>query len=242
MLDHLTPGRDDEQLSGGTSRRSITLDAREVEALRETLDRFRLEVEELRASRERLVLAADADRRRIERDLHAGVQQQLVALAVNLQQAGALAGADPAGATRLLAELERDVQQLLDEAAQLAQRIYPPLLEAGLAATLRLAAVSAGIPVTVDVEAGASYPPEVAETVYLCWVEVLENAGAGSRPAVSVRAENGWVSFEVVSPGATSDAGLEALLDRAEALGGRLTIQTEADGVTRVSGSLPVAR
>jgi signal transduction histidine kinase len=163
-----------------------------------------------------------------------------VALAVNLQQARALAGADPAGATRLVAELERDVQQLLDEAAQLAQRIYPPLLEAGLAAALRLAAVSAGIPVTVDVEAGASYPPEVAETVYLCWVEVLEYAG--SRPAVSVRAENGWVSFEVVSPGARSDAGLEPLLDRAEALGGRLTIQTEADGVTRVSGSLPVAR
>ena len=131
MLDPLTPGHDDEQRSGGTSRRSDTLDAREVKALRETLDRFRLEVEELRASRERLVLAADADRRRIERDLHAGVQQQLVALAVNLQLAGALAGADPAGATRLLAELERDVQQLLDEAAQLAHRIYPPLLEAG---------------------------------------------------------------------------------------------------------------
>ena len=105
--------------------------------MRETLDRFRLEVEELRASRERLVLAADADRRRIERDLHTVVQQQLVALAINLQQAGALADTDPAGATRLLAELERDVQQVLDEAAQLAQRIYPPLLEAGLAATLR---------------------------------------------------------------------------------------------------------
>ena len=168
------------------------------------------------------------------------MQQQLVALAVNLQQAGALAGADPAGATRLLAELERDVQQLLDEAAQLAQQIYPPLLEAGLAATLRLAAVSAGIAVTVDVEAGASYPPEVAETVYSSAGSASECARSASRP-VSVRAENGWVLFEVVSPGARLEAGLEPLLDRAEALGGRLTIQTEADGLTRV-GSLPVAR
>lgn len=134
------------------------------------------------------------------------------------------------------------MQQLVDEAAQLAQRIYPPLLEAGLAAALRLAAVSAGIPVTVEVEAGASCPPEVAQTVYLSWVAVLECAGAGSRPAVSLRAENGWVSFEVASAGAGFDAVLGSLRDRAEALGGRLTMQTEADDVTRVSGSLPVAR
>ncbi len=113
---------------------------------REELDRLRLEVTELRASRRRIVFAADADRRMIERELHERVQQNLVALAVNLQLADLAVEADPAAAKTLLAELARDVQQALDETAQLAQRIYPPLLEAGgLAAALRAAAGSAGV-------------------------------------------------------------------------------------------------
>src|SRR5206468_2758519 len=81
------------------------------------------QVEALNASRKRLLLAADAERRRIERDLHEGVQQQLVALAVNLQLAGELTDSGPAAARTLLAEMERDVQRALDETAQLAQRI-----------------------------------------------------------------------------------------------------------------------
>ena len=118
------------------------MESRHVEALRDTLDRLRFEVTELRASRKRLVLAADTDRRIIERDLHEGVQQHLVALAVNLQLAGGLVDADPAAAKALLEEMGRDVQQALDETAKLAQRIYPALIEArGFAATLRSAAV-----------------------------------------------------------------------------------------------------
>jgi signal transduction histidine kinase len=224
------------------TRRSIALEARHVETLRETVRRLRLEVAELRASAERLVLAADADRRRIERDVHDGVQQHLVALAVNLQLAGRLADDDPAAAKTLLDEMGRDVQQALDETAQLAQRIYPPLLEAGgLAAALRLAAVSAGIRASVDVAAGASYPPEVALTVYFCWVDTLEHAGAGARVTVDVRDEEGALAFEVVEEGGRSDAGLERLRDRVEALGGRLTIRSEP-GSTRVSGSIPLVQ
>jgi signal transduction histidine kinase len=226
-----------------TTRRSIALEDRRVEKLRDRLDRLRLEVEELRASRKRLVLVADADRRRIERHLHGGVQQHLVALAVNLQLAGPLVDADPAAAKELFEEMGRDVQQALDETAQLAQRIYPPLLDArGLAAALRSAAVSAGVPASVKVAAGMSYPPEVAWTVCLCWLEALKHAGDEARATVTVRQEEGELAFEIVEDGARSDAGLERLRDRVEALGGRLTMRSQRGHGTRVSGSLPLSR
>ena len=108
----------------------------------------------------KLVLAADADRRSIERELHDGVQQHLVALAVNLQLVEQLVDDDPAAAKTLLQDLRRDVQQALEEAAQLAQTVYPPLLETGgLAATLRAAASSIGVPSSVEVAADRAGRP-----------------------------------------------------------------------------------
>jgi signal transduction histidine kinase len=226
------------------------LEARDREALREALGRLRLEVAELQASRKRLVQAADADRRTIERDLHGGVQQQLVGLAVHLQLTSEMVDTDPAAAKALLDELGRDVQQALDEAGRLAQRIYPPLLEAGgLTAALRAAATSLGIPVSVEVEAATGCPPEVLWTVYLCCLEALEHAGAEARAAVTVRKEEGAIAFEVVETGGRSvaargrsDAGLDRLRDRVEALGGRLTVRSEPRSGTRLSGSLPLPR
>ncbi len=222
--------------TGGRS----TLETRHVDELGETLRRLRNEVAELHASRERLVLAADADRSRIERALHDGVQQHLVALAVNLQLAGPVADSDPAATKALLEDMGRDVQQALDETAQLAQWIYPPLLEAGgLGAALRSAAVSAGIPASVDVTAGSSYPPEVARTVYMCWLEALEHAGGETPATITVREEAGALAFEVFEHAALSDARLDRLRDRVEALGGRVTIGSEPGSV---SGSLPLLR
>jgi signal transduction histidine kinase len=210
--------------------------------LREGLERLRLEVAELRASRRRLVLADDADRRRIERDLHEGVQQHLIALAVNLQLAGSMVDANPAAAKALLEEMGRDVQQALDETAQLAQRIHPPLLEAGgLVPALRSAAASAGVRASIEVAADASYPPEVARTVYWSWLVALEHAGAGARATVTVREGEGALAFEIVEDGARSDAGFNRLRDRVDALGGRLTIRPEPGRGTRVSGSLPLS-
>jgi signal transduction histidine kinase len=226
-----------------TTRRSIVVEAGQAEALRETLARLREEVGELRASRERLALAGDADRRAIERELHDGVQQHLVALAVNLQLATPLVEAEPAAARKLLEEMGHDVQQALDETAHLAQRIYAPLLTArDLAPALRAAAVSAGIPASVEVEAGSRYAPEVAWTVYLCWLEVLRHAGHQSRPMVIVREGERALAFEVVADCADSDAELLRLRDRVEALGGRLTIRSEPRRGTRVAGSLPLSR
>ncbi len=223
-----------------TNRRSITLEALDIEAVGETLDRWRVEVEELRASRKRIVLASDADRRTIERDLHEGVQQHLVALAVNLQLAVELADADPTAARALLEEMGRDVQQALDETARLAQRIYPPQLEAGgLAVALRAAAASIGIPIFVEVTAGRGHAPEVVQTVYLCCVEALEHAGTEGQATVTVREEEGALAFGVVTKDAFSAAELDRLRDRVEALGGRLTIGSEPGRGTFISGSLP---
>lgn len=196
---------------------------------------------ELRESRKRLLLAADDDRRRIERDLHEGVQQHLVALAVNLQLAGRLVNADPAAAKSLLEEMERDLQQALDETARLAQRLYPSRETGGLAAVLRSAALSAGIRATVDVEADKSYPPELVATVHQCWLEALEHAGAGTTAGVTVREQDEALAFEVVANGEHSDASLERLRDRVEALGGRLTLRSEPGPRTRVSGQLPLS-
>jgi signal transduction histidine kinase len=228
----------------------VTLEARNAEALRETLDRLRAEVAELRVSRERLVLAADAERSRIERDLHEGVQQHLVALAVSLQLAGPLVDADPAAAKPFLEETRRDVQRALDDTARLAQRVYPQLLEAGgLAAALRSAAVSAGIPASVEVAGGSTYPPEIARTVYFCWLDALEHAGGEARATVTVRAEEAALTFEFVEEGARSaeaaggaETRLDRLRDRVEALGGRLAVESDSAGGTRVFGSLPLAR
>jgi signal transduction histidine kinase len=197
------------------------------------------EAAELRASRERLVVAADADRRTIERELHEGLQQQLVALSVKLQLARRSADDDGAATKVLLEEMERDIQHALDETARLAERIHPPLLEAGgLLAALRAAAMRTGGHARVEVTAGAAYPPEVAGTVYFCCAEALEHGGAGA--SVAVREEDGSLTFDVVTE--ETPPRLELLRDRVNALGGSLTIGSEPRGRTRVSGSVPLSR
>jgi signal transduction histidine kinase len=217
------------------------VEARQADVQRE-LDRLHVEIVELRASRTRLALADDADRHRIEHDLHEGVQQHLVALAAKLQLAAGLLDTDPAAARRLLGEMEGDVQQSLDETARLAHRIYPPLLEAGgLAAALRSAAVIADAPTRIEVESGAEYPAEVAGAVYFCCLEMLVRAAEGSPAAVTVRDEGEALAFEVVADCPASEAELVRLRDRVEALGGRLTMRSSS-GQTRVAGSLPLSR
>jgi signal transduction histidine kinase len=207
--------------------------------MREEHDRLRAEVEELSASRRRLVLAADDDRRRIEGELHGGVQQHLVALAVRLQLLESTLRSNTAAAEALLEEMGRDVQDAVDEAARLAQRIHVPLLELGLAAALRAAAVSAGVPASVEVCADSSCQPEALNTVYACWLDALDQPG-DSDAAISVREDAGSLVFDVVRGVGPTAAGLDALRDRVEALGGALTIRTEAGGRVRVSGSLPL--
>ena len=218
------------------------MQAKHVDVQRE-LEQMRVEVEELRASRRRLVVATDADRRLVERELHDGLQQQLIALAVSLQLAGQAADSDPAAAKTLLEEMSRDVQHALDETSKLAQRIFPATLEAGeLGALLRSAAVRAGVPAAVDVAAPSNHPPEVVVTLYLCWLNILACGSAETRSRITVTESEDVLAFEVVGNGACADADLDYLRNRVEALGGELAIGAGAGDGTRISGSLPLSR
>jgi signal transduction histidine kinase len=205
------------------------------------LDELRVEVDELRASRRRLAVADDVERRNIERAFHDDVQQHLVGLAAGLELAAGSVDADPAAAKHVLAGMGHDVRQTLEDARKLAHRIYPPLLEAGgLVPALRSAAVSADVPTRIDVEAGPGYPPEIAGMVYFCCLRVLEHVGAGTPVTVVVRSDERTMGFEVVA-----DCDLEAerlpLRDRVEALGGRLSLSSESDHRTRLVGSVPLS-
>ena len=202
------------------------------------------QIEELRASRKRLVLAAAADRGRIERELHDGAQQRLVALAVELQEARRLVNVQPVAAGALIDEIAGEVDEALDALRALAHRIHPPLLEAGgLRAALRTTAAMVGVPTRVQVQPEATLPSELAGAVYFSCADALEHLGEMAKIAITVRQEEGTVVFEIVAEGsdsATADADLTPMRDRLEALGGRLTVASER-GHSRISGSLPIS-
>lgn len=218
-----------------------------------SFDELRLELDELRASRARVVAAADAERLSIERDLHDGPQQHLVALAVNLQLARQLVDSDPDGARELLDAIGRDVREALENVRELAHRIYPPLLlDRGLAEALRAAAAAAGIPTTVEADAIDRCPPELEAAAYFCCLEALGNAarhgGPGVRATVRVWREPFVLRFDVADNGvgmaATKPhgAGLNGIGDRLAAIDGHLTVVTEPGRGTCVSGTVPLPR
>jgi signal transduction histidine kinase len=206
------------------------------------VERLQAEVAELRRSRRRLVDAADADRRAIERALHDGVQQQLVALAVDLRRLAGMMSAAPPAASALLDEMTANLREAMTEATALAQTVYPPLLDRrGLASSLRSAAESAGVTVMVDVPAAADYPDEIGAAVYWSCVEALSSASAGSQAAVTVREADGALTFEVAIPGQLPRERVDRLRDRIDALDGRLTVDEDGLGA-RVHGWLPLSR
>lgn len=205
------------------------------------IDALRLERAQLRASRRRLALFNDAERRGIERALHDGVQQLLVGLAANLELVAGSVEADPATAKRLLSEMGRDALRAMEETRRLADRIYPPLLESGgLGVALRSAAANADVPTRIEVAAGMVLPPEVAGTVYFCCRDVLEWASAGTPVAITVGNEEGSIVFEVVAEG-DLDVDVLPLRDRVEALGGRCTVESGSRRQLRLVGALPLA-
>jgi signal transduction histidine kinase len=213
------------------------------EQLQDVADRLRGEVAELRRSRRRLAEAAHADRRAIERALHDGVQQHLVALAGDLRRLAGLVDGDPAATKALLDEMAANVREALDETTELAQRVYPPLLEGrGFASAMRSAAESAGVTVLVDVSAGAGYPPEITAAVYWSCVEALSSASRGSQATVSVLDADGVLTFEVAVAGHHPEGRLERLRDRIEALDGRVRVDDGQVGGSRIHGWLPLSR
>ena len=208
----------------------------------DVLARVQGEVLELRRSRKRVVEAADADRRAIERALHDGAQQHLVALAVDLQRLAGLVDSDPPATKALIGEMAAKLQGALDETRELAQMVYPQLLEGrGLASALRSAAERAGVTLVVDVQAGIGYPSQVTAVVYWSCVDALSSASRGSEATISVVDEDGVLRFEVAVDGPYPGERLDRLRDSIEALDGRIIVEDQHDG-SRVHGWLPLSR
>jgi len=202
-------------------------------------------------SRARVVAAADADRRRIERELHDGPLQRLVALAMELQRARLLARDSPAELSELLEGLAADVRAALEELRGLAARIHPPLLVGhGLAAGLRDAVEGAPIAVEIDGDPLGTLPEPVAIGVYLSCLDAVENAAAYAGDGVHVtvvlrRNENG-LHFEVADDGAGFDPAATAagarIVDRLAALGGSVSVESAPGRGTRLTAEIPLDR
>jgi signal transduction histidine kinase len=207
-------------------------------------------LEDLRASRQRLVKAQDEERRRLERNIHDGAQQQLVALAVKVRLAETLATRDAAKATELMSQVKTELQGALNDLRDLARGIYPPLLaDQGLAAALEAQARKSHLPVTVDPDGVGRYPQEVEAAVYFCTLEALQNvakyAGASSA-VVRLSMTDGELRFEVADDGVGFDpastprgAGLTNMSDRLEALGGSVEVRSTPGEGTSVLGRVP---
>lgn len=209
-------------------------------------------VEELRASRQRLVAAQDQERRKIERNIHDGVQQQLVALMVKLRLADQLIDREPAKAHDALSVLQADTGTALEDLRDLARGVYPPLLaDRGLAAALEAHARKATVPVDLQADGIERFPSDIEATVYFCCLEALNNVAkyAGATCAmVRLVVDGGELTFEVEDDGRGLDAavvsrgtGLQGMADRLAALGGELTIRSEPGTGTTIAGRLPVA-
>ena len=215
------------------------------------LEEIATRASELRASRQRIVAAQDEERRRLERNIHDGAQQHLVALAVKLRLARSFVRRDPERARSMLAELDAEVDAALDTLTSLSLGIYPPLLqEQGLAAALVAQYQRSGLPVHLAVDGVARYPIEAEAAVYFCVLEALQNAAkhAGAkRIDVRIGADGGDLSFEVTDDGAGFDpatappgSGLQNLADRLSVLGGEAKIESRPGRGTRVRGRVPL--
>ncbi|GMQ86552.1 MAG: hypothetical protein BMS9Abin07_2134 [Acidimicrobiia bacterium] len=193
--------------------------------------------EELRMSRRRLVAAQDAERRRLERNLHDGAQQQVVALKVKLGLAKTLAEREEAEQiAAAVGGLAADTQRAVDGMRAAARGIYPPLLEAeGLRAALVALGREASIEVNIEADGVGRYPPEIEATIYFSVLEAIGQSSGGAR--VTVAEDAGALTFTI--EGANGGAGLEAVSDRMDAVGGTLNLESIKGGGTIVTGRLP---
>lgn len=235
---------EDRLLADAASQTGLAL--RNVQLTAELHERL----DELRASRQRLVVASDAERRRLERDIHDGAQQHLVALSMKLRLAQDLSQKDPARADALLAELQDDTSEALQALRDLARGIHPPVLsDRGLGPALEAHARRTPIPVSLKTENVGRYDPNVETAVYFCCTEAIQNAakhsGAGS-VEIDLVATDEELTFTVSDDGSgfelasSSVGGLANMHDRMEALAGVLTVHSTVDHGTTITGRIPL--
>jgi signal transduction histidine kinase len=209
-------------------------------------------IEDLRASRQRIVAAQDEARRRLERNIHDGAQQDLVALAIKLRLAGAAVDEDPAQTRELLGELQTDAAGALENLRDLARGIYPPLLAVlGLAAALGAQAGKSPVPVAIEADGIGRFPQDTEAAVYFCCLEALQNIAKyahASSARICLQAQNGTLRFTVSDDGAGYDvghtpmgSGQRNMADRLAALGGWLEVSSAPSRGTTIAACLPGA-
>ena len=209
-------------------------------------------VEDLRASRQRIVAAQDERAKALERNLHDGAQQQLVALAVKVRLMESLISKDPEKATAMAREVGADAGDALENLRDLARGIYPPLLaDKGLVAALEGQARKTAIPTEVLVENVGRYQQDVEAAVYFCTLEALNNVAkysGATRAEVRLAQTNGELTFEVIDDGGGFDpsetgygTGLQGMADRLDALGGRLEVRSSPGAGTTITGRVALA-
>lgn len=213
---------------------------------------LRSSLRELQASRSRIMSAADHERRRIERDLHDGAQQRLLALTIELELASELVESDPGKGAERLRKLVQHANAAMADIRSLAHGLYPSLLvERGLVGALSEAAAACPLPATLTTRGLGRYPSEIEGAVYFCCLEALQNAAkhaeGASSAAITVWQEEEAVHFEVLDDGAglpdgysSHGAGLTNMRDRLGAMGGTLAIESNFGRGTRVMGAVPV--
>lgn len=220
-------------------------------ALQTTLDEVRKQADALRESRARIVASGDAERRRVERNLHDGAQQHLVALAVNLRLAKDIIVDDQEAGMEMLDQLAGEVQETIQELRELAHGIYPPLLvDSGLVEALRAAANRNPLPVDIVADGIARYASETEAAVYFCCLEALQNAAKhapDARVEVRLWEESGGLLFTVSDDGPGFDPdtarrghGYVNMADRLGAIGGTVRWDSELGKGSQVRGSVPL--
>jgi signal transduction histidine kinase len=214
-------------------------------------EELRANLNELRASRQRIVAAQDSERRRLERNIHDGAQQQLVALTVKLRLLEQIADRDPAQTKALATELQAESTGALENIRDLARGIYPPLLaDKGLATALESQARKAAVPVSVEADGIGRYPEDAEAAVYFSCLEGLQNVAKyadASRAVIRVSHADGELSFEVEddgrgfdSEGTTYGTGLQGIADRLAALDGTLEVRSTPGAGATLRGRVPV--
>jgi signal transduction histidine kinase len=235
----------------GALARSRLVDATVLEAENVRLDtELQARVEELRASRQRIVEAGVAERRRIERDLHDGAQQRLVSLALDLRLARGQVRGDPDAAERLLDGAAEELGRALAELRELARGIHPAVLsDRGLAAALEALASRAPLPVALRRGGDEGLPEAVESAAYFVVAEALTNVAkyaAATQATVELRRENGAIEVEISDDGVggadpAAGSGLSGLADRVEALDGSLDVESRSGEGTTVIARIPCA-
>jgi signal transduction histidine kinase len=206
---------------------------------------------DLQAAQKRLVAAQDAERRRLERNIHDGAQQQLVALQVRQRLVEQLIERDPSKAKEMLGQIQSDTGTALDDLRDLARGIYPPLLaDKGLAAALESQGRKGTVPVRIDADGIGRFPQEIEAAVYFSALEALQNTAkyaAATRATITLSRANGSLSFTVADDGTGFNTkvtgygpGLQGIADRLGALDGDLEVASGPGSGTTVTGRVPV--